>query len=472
MDSKSNQAPPPDIGAGSDDEKVRRVNVKVSMTLLVVIYTFAFIDRMILNILQEPIKIELGVSDARMGLLSGLAFSLLYVGLGIPMARVAERRSRKAIISASIFIWSVMTILCGQAASFMSLFLARVGVGVGEAGVSPPAHSLISDYFPPSRRSTALAIYGLGVPLGMLFGAAMGGYIAQLFGWRAAFAIVGAPGIILAIAAFLFLSEPPRGMSDAAKTTGDSPPPTMHQVLQSLWFTKSIRNVIIAISLSSFASFGIGAFAASFFIRNYGLDLSTVGLILGFTGGFGAAIGTLTGGWVADWAGRLDRRWYVLAPAISSLIAAPLCAVAFLVSTWQMSAVLLMIAGGLAYVGFGPSFAIVHNMVPARMRATSSAMMLFSMNMVGLGLGPFLVGTMSDAIGSGSMVLPSGMTGSYHALCTNAALRATQETLDLACQNALSFGVRWALVVCSLAYAGAGLFYIRSSWTLRSDMQT
>jgi MFS family permease len=409
-----------------------------ALAVLVLVYTSNFIDRTILSVLAQPIKEELALADWQLGVLGGLSFALFYSVLGLPIARLAERVDRTWIISVSLALWSAMTVLCGSAGSYLQLLACRVGVGVGEAGGTPPAHGLLSDYYPPRQRATALSVYGLGVPLGSMFGAVLGGAAAEAFGWRGAFVVVGAPGLLLAVVAKLVLKEAPRGWWEAAPP---APAPPLSAVVTALWRKRCARELAAGITLASFTGYALVAFSASHFVRAFGLSLAEAGLAAGATSGLAAAVGTLLGGVLTDALGRRDRRWYAGLPALGLLLAAPLYAAAFLQSDWRLAVLLLLPAGACQYLYLGPTYATVHNMVEPRMRATATALLLLVVNLVGLGLGPTLVGLASDTFAAGQ----SGAAASAE-------------------------GLRRALVAASGVFVWAALHYGRATRSLREDL--
>jgi MFS family permease len=376
---------------------------------LVLAYTFNFIDRTIVSTINQAIKLDLKLSDTQLGLLGGPAFAVLYTLLGVPIARLAERYSRVWIITISLIVWSGFTAACGLAGSFVQLLALRVGVGIGEAGCSPPAHSLISDYFEPKRRATALAIYAFGIPLGAMIGAAFGGWLAKSFGWRVAFMTVGAPGLILALAFILLVKEPRRGLSDPPEKAAA---PKVDDCRQSGWLWSELKalaavsvslfgrwpvlNIILGLTITSFAGYGGGAFAGPYFIRTFGLDYATAGLILGLGVGLSGGLGTLAGGFISDWASKHGARWYALTPAIGIALAAPIYLLAYRQADWRVAAVLLMIPGVFVYTYLGPSFAVVQNVVETRQRATAAALLLLFVNIIALGGGPLFTGWIID----------------------------------------------------------------------------
>jgi MFS family permease len=271
-----------------------------ALAVLFLGYVVNFIDRSILAILLEPIKLELELSDTQLGLLGGLAFAIFYTTLGIPIAALADRWSRVKILSIAMVVWSGMTALCGLAQNFTMLLIARIGVGVGEAGASPPSHSLISDYFPLETRATALSIYALGIPIGSMIGNFVGGFGAAEFGWRTTFMLVGIPGIFVALLIWLSLREPPRGMADAGvKVPHDEPAPTVTEVLALLWQRVSFRHLAFAAGLHAFVGYGAGTWNAPFLIRSHEMPITEVGSWLALISGIGA-IGTFFGGFLAD----------------------------------------------------------------------------------------------------------------------------------------------------------------------------
>ena len=372
-----------------------------------------FVDRTILSILLEPIKLELQLTDTQLGLLGGLAFAIFYATLGIPVAALADRWSRVKVLSISMIIWSAMTALCGMANSFAALLLARIGVGVGEAGASPPSHSLISDYFPAEKRATALAIYSLGIPVGSMIGNFVGGWGAEEFGWRITFMIVGLPGIAVAFLILGTLREPPRGMTDRIVTKQDTPPPPMLETLRFLWSKPSFRHLALAAGLHAFVSYGYGVWNAPFLIRIHELSLSEVGGWLGLVAGVGV-IGTFSGGYLGDklakW--RDDSRWYLFVSGISTLVMVPFQFVIFLHSELWAVFSAMFVASVMGGMFLGPSFAISHALVAPRMRAVASATLLFVINIIGMGLGPYVVGFLSD------LLAPAfGINSLRYALC-------------------------------------------------------
>ena len=364
--------------------------------ILTTVYVSNFVDRQVINVLASYIIEDLAISDGQFGMLSGLAFACIYTTLGIPIARWADISNRRNVIAISVTIWSIMTAACGAAQNFSQLFLARFGVGIGEAGGSPPAHSIVSDIFPAHQRATALSVYSLGVYGGILVGTVGGAYLVQFFDWRIAFVVVGLPGVFLALLVRFVIKEPPRGMAEARK---DVAPPGFFSVVGFLWERKSFRHLSFACALHAFVTYGMGNFMPLFLGRVHGMPILDVGLYYGLIAGIGGLAGTFFGGWMSDRMANNtgDKTWYVWIPFISTLLAIPFALITFLLMptgiTAAFSYLLPVFAGGWY---LAPCIASTHFLVGIRMRAMASAVLLFVLNLIGLGLGPMLTGFVSD----------------------------------------------------------------------------
>ena len=367
--------------------------------LLFIVYVFNFVDRQILTTVIEPLKKEFGLHDWQLGMLSGLAFAVLYTTLGIPIARMADTKSRVNIVTASLVTWSAFTAVTGLAQNFWHLLLARLGVGVGEAGCSPPAYSLISDYFEAKKRATALSIYSMGVYGGSALGFLVGSLIAHEHGWRAAFYAVGLPGIALAVIVKTTLREPPRGWSEGTHKVV-VPQPPFKDVLSRLWAKPSFRHLSFAAGLHAFVSYGVSSFYTSFLMRTHGMSLAEVGPFLAIVAAVGGFLGTYFGGWISDryYARNPDPRYYLWIPAISLVLCVPIGLAAYtLENRWLMLASLIpYVALAAAYLA--PSIATTHRLVGLRERALAAALLLFVLNLIGLGLGPVFTGALSDVL--------------------------------------------------------------------------
>jgi predicted MFS family arabinose efflux permease len=362
--------------------------------ILTGVYAFNFIDRQILVILQEPIKADLDLSDTQLGLLTGFAFALLYVTLGLPIARYADKNNRKKVVSISLVVWSAMTALSGMAQNFIQLLLARVGVGVGEAGGSPPAHSIISDYYEPEKRATALSIYSTGVYIGIGLGFLIGGVIAQNYGWRMALYALGIPGILYAVLVWFTVKEPIKGRMDAA--VSDEKELSFKEVVNTLLKKKTFIFLSLATGFQAFGNYGVGNWLAPFLGRSHGMDLATIGITLGLIAAFGGGLGTFMGGYLTDKFAKRDIRWYFWLPALAILLNIPLSIFIFFGGNIQAIIVVLVLSYFLSALYLGPAIAVTHNLVSAKMRAFSSAVLFFVLNTIGLGFGPLVIGMLSD----------------------------------------------------------------------------
>ena len=380
-------------------ENIKSLSVRnYALGILVIVYTFNFIDRNILSILLQSIKTDLNLSDTSLGLLSGFAFAAFYATLGIPIAKYADRGNRRNLISISLAIWSLMTALSGLAQNFLHLLLARIGVGIGEAGCSPPAHSMISDYFPANKRSTALGIYSLGIPFGIMFGLFAGGWIDEIFGWRAAFFIVGVPGILIAIIFRFTVKEPTRGQAEG-KVASDIQP-TIYETVSYLLRKKSFRHLAFAASLAAFVGYGGINWLPSFFQRSYGMATSDVGWYLGLILGLPGGLGIFLGGYLSDYFGSRDVRWSLWVAAIAMGITAPLYYLVYLSPTANTSLLWLIIPIALGNFYQAATFSQTQGVVELKMRSVAAAILLFIINIIGLGFGPSAVGILSDILQS------------------------------------------------------------------------
>ena len=373
---------------------------RVLLWTLLVVYIFNFIDRQIVNILAEPIRLELGLSDTQIGLMTGLAFALFYTVLGIPIARYADRptTNRPRIIAIALATWSLMTALCGFAQNFWQLLLARIGVGVGEAGCTPAAHSLISDSVPKEKRSSALAFYALGIPIGTLLGMMIGGILNDVLGWRLAFFAVGLPGVALALVVLFVLRDPRR--SNAALETAVMPKPSLggKETLKAIFGSRALVLLLVAGSMASFLAYGKTTWATIFFQRTHDLTPGEVGFYFGVVNGAAGILGTWLGGWLADRYGSTNRRHVLTAPAVGMAIAAPLALWAYSASDWRFALFMLFLPTLMNSLYYGPTYSSVQGLVPKQARAMASAIMLFCQNLIGLGLGPLLFGMLSDGL--------------------------------------------------------------------------
>jgi predicted MFS family arabinose efflux permease len=409
---------------------------RYALAVLTSVYVSNFVDRQILSILLEPIKQSFGLSDTQLGFLSGISFAIFYATLGLPIALWADRGNRRNIIALSTAVFSVMTALCGLAQSFVQLALARIGVGIGEAGSSPPSHSIVADLYQPHERATAMAIFALGVNIGILIGFLAGGWMNEFFGWRAAFMVVGLPGLLLALLVRLTLKEPPRGQSEGRDQEAHSAAPPLGEAFRTFWRVRSLRHIAIGAMLNSFVGYGVVAWVPAFLIRSFGMTTGDVGtalaLIIGIVGGGG----TFLGGYFADKLARRDVRWnmWLIGACVGG--GTPFVFGVYLAPDAFWSLLFFFVPAAVGSLYLGPSLAMVQGLVPLRMRTVASAVLLFIINIIGLGLGPQTVGIVSDLL----------------------APRFGDESL------------RYALLLVGLINAWAALHFFLASRTLRSDL--
>ena len=431
--------------------------------LLVAVYACSFIDRIILSTVGQAIKVELKLSDFQFGLLGGLAFAIFYAFFGIPIARMAERTNRVTIISVCIALWSAMTALSGIATNYWQLLFFRMGVGLGEGGCGPAAQSLLSDHYPPARRASALAVFSAGVPLGSMLGAVAGGWLTDQFSWRAAFVVVGLPGLVLALLARGTLHEPPRGLSEGRPTSQTAPPLTA--VVRRLASTPTFRNMALGCILTNLSAAGINTFAPSYLVRSFHLKYATVGLLYGTVVGAAGILGMLAGGFGTDAAARRDQRWYCWAPAIGGALALPIFLFAYTRGDAYSTAGTVFF-GCICYsFYFAPTFAVIQNLVDARMRASAAALMLFLINMFGQGLGPTIMGWISDRVAAREFG-PAFLT-----VCPGgAAPKGSAGALASACAQASSHGLHVSILLITGFFAWGSLHYLLASRTIRRDL--
>ncbi len=407
----------------------------VFLFVLFLVSTSQVVDRLVINVVLEPIKTEFGVSDTMLGLLSGLAFALFYVTLGIPIARLADRLNRKIIVTACLSVWSAFTVLCGAAQSFAQLAVARIGVGAGEAGAVPPSQSLLADYFPPERRSLALAVFFLSATAGNVLGLIVGGQIAETYGWRWTFVAFGLPGFLLAVITWFVLDEPRRlpqfkiqkedteRLSDALEVLRKKPA-----------FVNSVLGLIFYYTLI----YGALTFSISFVIRTQGLSIADASAYYGLIGLFAALLGSPLGGWLTDKLAKRDKAWIARVPAIGLLVAFPFFAMSYIATS--LSSLLIFLTFGMVamMVAAPPIFASLHQVCGSARRATAIAVAYFFANLIGLGFGPVITGLLSDLFAK---------------------------------SMGEAEGLRYSLLVMSTLYVPAGYFMFRASRTMAADAE-
>lgn len=376
---------------GQNDARLR-----LTISVLLLVYILNFLDRQIVGILAQPISKDLGLSDTQIGLMTGIAFALFYTGLGIPIARYCDRpsTSRVKVIALCLAVWSAMTALCGAAQSFAQLFLARIGVGIGEAGGTPPAHSLIAQLAPPERRASALSFYQLGPPLGGLIGMVLGGFLADTIGWRWAFVVVGAPGVLLALLVVAILRDPRQDgiVAETAKEADSN----FVEAFRDIWSSRANRLILLSVAFAATANFGMLIWGPIYFQRSFGLTAGQTGLWFGLANGLGSALGVWYGGQLGDRMLRRGKQHLMTAPAIAIAASCPLLVLGLLVADWRLAIVLFFPAICLLWLHVGPCYSAVQGLVRPSSRATASASILLMQNLFGLGLGSYAIGAMSD----------------------------------------------------------------------------
>lgn len=433
--------------------------------MLLLTNAFNLADRQQIAAVAQAIKQDLRLTDSEIGMILGLGFAIFYTLLGLPLARMAEHMNRAKIISVSLAIFGAMSALCSTAQGFWRLLLFRVGVGVGDAGFGPPVASLIGDHYPEEKRASINSIIWLGAPIGVVFGSFFGGWLAEHVSWRAAFVAIGVPAFLLSILAFTTLREPPRGMSDR-RPTGSGPPPSTWVVLTFLLGKPSMRHILIGCGLAATAMNAIGQFLGQFLVRSFHIGLAQAGALLGTLAGAAMASGLALGGFGVDWAGRFDKRWYVWGPALGLAVAAPMFVLGFGQATLVSTIAVLMAGHVVLFIYYTPTLAMAQNMVGANMRASSAFAVAVVLGLVGIGLGPTLVGFLSDAFARHAFT-----SGKFEELCgKGAAVYGPLFTEE--CGRASAAGLRHALVAMSLLLLWAALHYLLAARNLRRDLDT
>lgn len=373
-----------------------------ALGMLALIYIFNYIDRLLVSILIEPIKLEFGVSDTLIGLLSGVTFAIFYTAFGLPIGRLSDRIGRKPVVAAACVAWSVMTMLCGVATSFIMLLLCRVGVAVGEAGGSAPSVAMVSQLYPTRLRSRALSVFLMGPAIGAVVGLGLGGWIAELHGWRWAFILIGAPGVVIGIIMALTVSEPKADVSATTVTPNEKFTDTLKQLLR----TPAYGLIVLSASIATVAGFAIGTWNPSFLIRSHGLSLQEAGFLMGIGGGLTSVVGTLCCGVVTDRLASRNSGWQLGTALLGTAISIPLGLLFFLWpggTTFHIGSMAVPTAF-LFYLGFAffgvwwtvPTFGSLSHLFPTRQLAQATALLFMGTTLLGVGLGPLLVGMLSD----------------------------------------------------------------------------
>ncbi len=432
--------------------------------VFVIIYTFNFIDRLLISIVQEPIKAEFGVSNFQLGLLGGPVFAILYTLLGIPIARLAERSNRITIVSIGAAVWSFMTAACGLAGNFVQLALCRLGVGIGEAACVPPSQSAIADYFPADRRASALAIFSLGIPIGSALAYVGGGWLVANFDWRTAFLLLGAPGIAAALLLKLTVREPPRAGSQLK-------PPSFSETLKTLSKKASFWHIAFGGALISFVGYGSSQFLVSHLVRNYDLgatiqdEYAHAAYAMGLVAGISTALGTFLGGHLADRLAPKHAHVNSWLPALGVAIAIPFYILSFYQTEFIWAFAFLMVAPIFHYMYLGPMYAVTMGVSTPLQRATAVAILILIVNLIGYGLGPPTVGALNDMFAANILGdLSSG------ALTLAECNPLTMDSVNAAsCATAQGLGLKYALGCTIFVLAWAALHFLLAGRTLVKD---
>lgn len=432
------------------------------LTLTALITAFAAVDRVALLTVGQAISDDMGLSDFEFGLVSGLAFAAVYLFAGLPLARLADVGNRVKLISAAIGIWSIFALLSGLARTFAQLMFCRVVIGIGEAGVQPPAVAIVSDLYPAHRRGTALALLSIGMPAGMLVGAIGAGYLADAYSWRAVFLILGFPGMALAVIAWFTLRDPPRGLSEGGAKSGAASDIRLGPALRQLSGRKSFRHIVVGLGLTYFAAAGIGSFLPQYFGRAFSLSLGQTGLLFGLTAAASNLTGYILGGVGVDRITRRDRRWYAWLPALGLIVAAPLYILSFRIGNSILATGVLVAAGMILFLHYVPTQTALQNMVAPNMRATAAFIFFFIISMLGYGIGPALLGILSDVFAARAFG-----PGDYAASCLGAS--PTQAMARLCTESSL-IGIRGAMTAMSFLFLWAGVHFLLAARTIRGDL--
>jgi MFS family permease len=484
-----------DVSTSSDPERAYSAAYRRVVTLLLTAaYTFNATDRGIIAFVGQSMKLDLQLTDAQLGLLGGTAFGLFYAFGGLPIARLAERFNRVNIIAAAMVVWSALCALCGLASAFPQLLCIRAGVGVAESGCTPPAHSLISDYYTPAERTSVLSVYTCGISAGYLLAAVVGGYVAQRWGWRAACASVGLPGIVVAMLIKKVIREPERGYSERRSNEARGAPraperagalslrgemDALAEVAGLMIAQPAVRHMVLGVTIGGFAAYGFYYFVPSFFSRAFGLNYAASGVLAGIAGGVAVGLGIVAGGALADALAKFDRRWYALVPAAGAAVAVPLFALAVMTGDWRVSVTALSLAGFCFYTSLGPTFGVVQNSVGVRQRATATALLYICLNAFALGCGPLFAGWTMDRLGdlhlrqaiatagaAGSLT-PAAAPVSFRQWCPGGAAPpgSIPERAAL-CKATLVRSTREGLLLTLIFFTWGGLHYLAASFGL------
>jgi predicted MFS family arabinose efflux permease len=458
--SKSTEGPDDAADTNLLKPSYRRLFIATMFTVCL----FNFADRAVFAVLAQSIKLDLKLTDFELGLLQGLSFALLYAVLGLPIGRLAERKSRIRIVAAATAVWSAMTVACGFAGNFFQMMLARIGVGVGEAGFMPPTSSLVSDHFPANRRASAMSLIMMGTPAGLFVGSWVAGAAAQAWDWRAAFWVLGAPGLAVAVLVVAFLREPSRGLVDNAPKN-PSPPPDFGAFLKAVLRKRALSRVIIGGGLAGFGMTSIAQFLAVYLSRVFDMPVREAGAYYGTISGVALALGLLIGSFGTDWLSRKDSRWPAWGAAIGLATAPFLYMLAFSARDQLVASFLLVIAGASLLIFYGPTVGMIQNCLEPRMRASGAALFAMLYTVFGAGLGPVFVGFASDRFAAAAFD-----AGAFFEMCPGGVAAAgAAPVLAAECAAASASGIQQALYLAVCIFFVAAGFYYWASRTLADD---
>jgi predicted MFS family arabinose efflux permease len=448
------------------------------LNALLVVYILNFLDRGLLGIVSDPVMNELAITDGQFGLLTGIGFALFYSIVGIPLARYAEYANRTWIMTICIALWSGATALSGLAApvefggvvisGFVMLLICRVLVGVGEAGCTPPANSIIADYYPPHRRSTALGYYAMGVTAGTLSANLIGGPVADAYGWRTAFIAIGLAGIVIAVLFRLTVKEPPRGFSDPPGVVRPKRA-TFGEALKELGSKKSFWLMATGATLASFCGYGITTFQTSFLMRTHGVTLTEATLQFNVPSAFAASVGVLLTGWIAEKVVKTRPNAIAWLPAVGLIACVPFYVVGFSSDDRWVALICICIGAGIKYGYLASQYTIGQGVVGARTRATATAILLFIVNLLGYGAGPPFIGFVSDILFN-QQAAAAGFGDLARASCKGALLQGLPEAAQAFCKGAEAKALQTSLVITSVLYALPAIFFLMCVKTLQKDL--
>ena len=422
---------------------------KTALALLATIYSFSFIDRVVIALTAQQLKADFKISDMEIGLLSGTAFAVANSLAALPIARLAERRSRKWITTGALMLASAFAALGAATGSFTQMLALRMGIAASTAGVESPSHSMVSDMYEPAKRASAMSILMLGIPIAAIVGSTLGGTIAQFYGWRATFLAVGGLGLTVALVSMMFVREPARADSADEHVSG------IGGVFMTLMRDPCMRHLLIGVCIMGLATYGTSAFLPAFFARNFDLGAGQAGLAFGLLTGVGSLVGTLLGGFGAEHFAKRDPRWLVAFPGFGALIGAPIFILGLLQSNIYVGFPIMLLGSFFLFMVMGPAITAVHSVLGSRSRATGSALFLLMLNLVGQGMGPPLAGLVSDIVSQATF------GSDFATQCAGGA----GQIAGSACANAGAAGVRYAIAIFALLYLWSGAHLL---WGARS----